>query len=131
VKEITNGRGVDYIIDTVSGDSATAGLEMLAFNGQIACIAGMPDITQQTPFEKGFSVHEVALGGAYLCGDEQALDDLARIGMEFGALVAKGTVRPMVEETVTLEDIPDALVRLSMRHVRGKIVAKIPQPAVS
>ncbi|HEY9756273.1 MAG TPA: zinc-binding dehydrogenase [Oculatellaceae cyanobacterium] len=128
VREITNGRGVDYIVDTVSPESATKGLQMLAFNGQMACVAGLPNITSLSPYEKAFSLHEVALGGAYVTGDEQALDDLARIGMEFGALAAKGVVKPMVEETVALEDIPDALVRLSMRHVRGKIVAKIPQP---
>lgn len=69
-------------------------------------------------------MHEVAVGGAYAANDNQALDDLAKIGMEFGNLVAKGQVKPMVEEVVNLEDIPDALVRLSMRHVRGKIVAK-------
>jgi NADPH:quinone reductase-like Zn-dependent oxidoreductase len=127
VREITGGRGVDYIVDTVSSESATKGLNMLAFHGAIACVAGLPDITTVEPNEKAFSVHEVSLGGAYVTGDEQALEDLARIGMEFGALAAKGVVKPMVEETVALEDIPDALVRLSMRHVRGKIVAKIPQ----
>jgi len=128
VREITGGRGVDYIVDTVSSESATKALEMLAFNGAIACVAGLPDITGLTPSTTGVSIHEVALGGAYLSGDEAALDDLARIGMEFGALASKGQIRPMLEEVVTLEDIPEALVRLSMRHVRGKIVAKIPQP---
>jgi NADPH:quinone reductase-like Zn-dependent oxidoreductase len=127
VREITGGRGVDYIVDTVSSESATKALEMLAFNGAIACVAGLPDITGLTPSTTGVSIHEVALGGAYLSGDEAALDDLARIGMEFGALASKGQIRPMLEEVVTLEDIPEALVRLSMRHVRGKIVAKIPQ----
>lgn len=124
---LTNGRGVDYIVDTVGSDSATAGLSMLALNGGIACVAGLPDLTALEPFTKAPSIHEVALGAPYVTGDQQGLDDLARIGMEFGALAAKGQVRPMVEEMVTLEDIPDALVRLSMRHVRGKIVAKIPQ----
>ncbi|HEY9714248.1 MAG TPA: zinc-binding dehydrogenase [Chroococcales cyanobacterium] len=128
IREITQGRGVDYIVDTVGSESATAALNMLAFNGAIACIAGMPDLTTLAPFEKGVSVHEVALGYAYISGDESALEDLARMGMEFGALASKGQVKPMVEEVVALEDIPDALVRLSMRHVRGKIVAKIPQP---
>jgi NADPH:quinone reductase-like Zn-dependent oxidoreductase len=127
VKDFTGGRGVDYIVDTVGPESATAALQMLAFNGAIACVAGMPDITTIPAFERGFSVHEVALGFAYAVEDEAALEDLARIGMEFGALASKKQIRPMVEETVTLEDIPEALVRLSMRHVRGKIVANIPQ----
>lgn len=128
VDEITQNRGVDYILDTVSSASATEALDMLAFNGAIACVAGMADISKVGPYEKALSVHEVAVGGAYAANDNQALDDLAKIGMEFGNLAAKGLVKPMVEEVVNLEDIPDALVRLSMRHVRGKIVAKVPQP---
>jgi NADPH:quinone reductase-like Zn-dependent oxidoreductase len=127
VSDITKERGVDYIIDTVGPESATEALKMLAFGGGIACIAGLPDITTLEPFKTAISVHEVALAAAYVCGDDAALEDLARIGMEFGALASKKQIRPMVEEVVTFEDIPEALVRLSMRHVRGKIVANIPQ----
>jgi NADPH2:quinone reductase len=127
VMQLTDGRGVDYIVDTVSSESATKGLEMLAYNGAIACVAGLPDMSDFVPFKKAPSIHEVALGAVYASEDDQALEDLAKIGVEFGSLVAKGTVRSMVEEIVALEEIPDALVRLSMRHVRGKIVAKIPQ----
>ncbi len=102
---------------------------MLAFNGSIACVAGLPDLTALPTFQRGLSIHEVSCGFAYAVEDDTALEELARIGMEFGALASKRQIRPMVEETVTLEDIPEALVRLSMRHVRGKIVANIPQTA--
>jgi NADPH2:quinone reductase len=129
VEQITKGRGVDYIVDTVSSESATAALNLLAYGGGIACVAGLPDLTSLEPFTKALSLHEVALAAAYVSRDEAALEDLARIGMEFGALASKKQIRPMVEEVVTLEDIPDALMRLSMRHVRGKIVATIPQTA--
>lgn len=125
VRALTNGRGVDYIIDTVGPETATASLSMLAYGGEIVCVAGFPDLSAVPPFLKAFSVHEVALGGAYLSGDPVAQDDLARIGREFGALVSKGTIKPMLQEVIPLNEIPDALERLSMRHVRGKIVAKV------
>ncbi len=127
VKLITEGKGVDYIIDTVSSENATASLAMLALNGSIACVAGLPDLSQLEELKKAISIHEVNLGSAYLSEDKSALEELARIGIEFGALAAKGQIKPMVEETVSLEEIPDALIRLSMRHVRGKIVANVPQ----
>jgi NADPH:quinone reductase-like Zn-dependent oxidoreductase len=127
VEKFTKGVGVDYILDTVSSESATSALKMLAFGGGIACVAGLPDITTVEPFTTGLSVHEIALSAAYVTRDEAALEDLARIGMEFGVMASKKQIRPMVEEIVTFEDIPEALMRLSMRHVRGKIVAKIPQ----
>jgi NADPH:quinone reductase-like Zn-dependent oxidoreductase len=125
VDRITDGKGVEYIFDTVSSESATNSLHLLAYNGAIACVAGLPDITTVQPFEKAFSLHELALLGVYGPGNEAALEDLAKIAMEFGALVTKRQIRPMLEEVVSLEEVPDALTRLSMRHVRGKIVAKI------
>lgn len=125
VKNLTKGRGVDYIIDTVGTDNATASLDMLAFGGEIVCVAGLPNLSAFEPFSKAISIHEIALGGAYLSGDQTAQDDLAKIGREFGAMVSKGTLKPMLEEVIKLEEIPEALVRLSMRHVRGKIVAQV------
>ncbi|SRR5579875_134033 len=129
VAEVTGGRGVDYLLDTIGSDSATQALGLLSFLGQIACVAGLPDISQVVPFEKALSIHEVALAGAYKSSDLPAQEDLAKMGRELGSMLSKGQVRPMLEQVVKLEEIPDALVRLSMRHVRGKIVAEIPLPA--
>lgn len=125
IMDLTAGRGVDYIVDTVGPENATASLDILAFGGELACVAGLPDINDYEYFSKAISVHEVALGKVYEFGNRAQQEDLARIGREFGALVSKGTIKPMLEETIALEEIPDALVRLSMRHVRGKIVARV------
>jgi NADPH:quinone reductase-like Zn-dependent oxidoreductase len=125
IEALTDGRGVDYIIDTVDSESATQGLDMLAYGGEMVCVAGLPDLGSLVPNEKGISVHEVALGGVYRNGDQAAQEELSKIGQQFGALVSKGVIRPMVQEVITLTDVPDALERLSMRHVRGKIVAKV------
>jgi NADPH2:quinone reductase len=125
VNALTNGRGVDYIIDTVGPDSATESLDMLAYGGEIVCVAGLPDVNAsiEDPSERAISIHAVSLGNAYQFGDQIAQEELAKVGREFGALVSKGVIRPMVQETITLNEIPDALERLAMRHVRGKIVA--------
>lgn len=125
VREITNGRGVDAIVDNVSSASATAGLELLAFGGAIACVVGLPDFSQLKSFGKAISIHDVALGGAYLSGDRKAQEDLGQMGRELGAIASENKIDPMLTEIVSLAGIPDALLRLSQRHVRGKIVAKI------
>lgn len=125
VREITNERGVDAIVDTLSSASATAGLDMLAFGGAIAGVNGLPDFSRLKSFSKAISVHDVALGGAYLAGDRIAQQDLAQIGKEFGNLVSSRKIDPMLKEVIRLEEIPDALRCLSQGHVRGKIVAQI------
>jgi len=125
VQEMTNGRGVDAIVDTVSAATATMGLGLLAFGGGIACVAALPDLNQFKSFGKALSVHDVALGGAYLSGDQLAQEQLAQIGREFGQLVSDRVINPMLQEVIRLEDIPTGLQRLAERHVRGKIVAQL------
>jgi len=70
---------------------------MLAYGGEIVCVAGLPDLSDIEPF-RAISIHEVALGGAYLSEDRIAQEELAKVGREFGALVSKGVVKSMLQE---------------------------------
>lgn len=125
VMEITNGRGVDAIVDAVSAQNATDSLNMLAFMGHIVFISGRPDFTKIKPFSKVVSYHEIALGAAHESGDTKAENDLAVIGDEMLTLMQQGKLSSMLKDVITIEEIPEALIRLSERHVKGKIVAKI------
>lgn len=125
VMEITNGRGVDAVVDAVSRQSATDSLDALAFMGHIVYIAGAPDFTKVTPFTKVVSYHEIALGAAHQSNDERSEKDLAVMGDEMLKLMAEGKLDSMLKETISLEEVPQALVRLSERHVKGKMVAKV------
>jgi NADPH2:quinone reductase len=123
--EWTNGRGVDAVLDTVSRDNATQSLDLIAYRGHIAHIAGAPDYTKIKPFTKVISYHEVALNAAHHVDDKVAQADLAKMGDELLALVADKKVSPMIARTISLEEVPEALVELSQRHVKGKIVVKL------
>lgn len=125
VLQITHDRGVDHVLDTVSGQSATHSLDLLAFNGNIAFVAGAPDFSKIKPFTKAVSYHEIALGAAHQSGDIKAEKDLAVMGNEMLALMEQGKISSMLKEVITLDDVPEALTRLSKRHVKGKIVAKM------
>ncbi len=125
IKEITNGRGVDTVINTLSGESAAKDIKNLAFNGHLICIEGFPDMDKAYFMEKALSVHTVMLGGAHSSGDIDAQKDLAQMLQEFAKLVCEKKINTMIQQTISLEQIPAALERLSGRHVRGKIIAKI------
>ncbi|PLT29734.1 zinc-binding dehydrogenase [Peribacillus deserti] len=125
VMEITNGRGVDAVVDAVSRESATNSLDTIAFLGHIVFISGAPDFTKIKPFTKSVSYHEIALGAAHQSGSHKAQQDLGVMGDELLKLVDEGGISSMLNEIISLEDVPDALSRLSERHVKGKIVAKI------
>jgi NADPH:quinone reductase-like Zn-dependent oxidoreductase len=44
---------------------------------------------------------------------------------ELARMVTDGTLRPVVERTYTLEEVPDALRRIEGGHSRGKVVAAV------
>ncbi|WP_243385551.1 zinc-binding dehydrogenase [Bacillus kexueae] len=126
VLELTNGRGVDCVLDAVGRKTATDALDMLAFNGRLAYIAGGPDFSLVKPFTKALSFHEIALGGAHLeGGDKEAQIDLKVMGDELLKLVNEKKLNPLVHEIISLHEVPKALQKLSERHVRGKIVADL------
>ncbi len=125
VLEITNGRGVDAVVDAVSRQSATDSLDALAYMGHMVYIAGAPDFTKIKSFTKVVSYHEIALAAAHQSNDVIAQKDFAVIGDDMLSLLEQGKLDAMLKETIRLEEVPKALSRLSERHVKGKIVAKI------
>jgi NADPH:quinone reductase len=126
VMELTDGEGVDLILNTVNRATAQADLSMLSFGGQLACIAGAPEnVADFQPSNKTFSVHKLMLGGAHASDNRKAQEDLSRMAEEFMALMLENKVDPMVSEVIELQQVPEALSRLAKRHVRGKIVVKL------
>ncbi|WP_336882076.1 zinc-binding dehydrogenase [Priestia koreensis] len=125
VMELTNGVGVNYVLDTVSRDNATTSLDVLTFNGHLAFIAGAPDYTKIKPFTTSPSYHEVALGAGHSSNNMDEQRDFAKMGNEMLQLLADGKISSLLEEVISLDEIPQGLQKLADRHVRGKIVAKI------
>ncbi|WP_226659244.1 zinc-binding dehydrogenase [Pseudalkalibacillus hwajinpoensis] len=123
--QLTNGIGVHAVLDAVSGDNATKSLDTLTFNGQIAYIAGAPDFQQGVSFARPLSFHQIALGGVYQSSNLAEQADLAMMGDEMIQLLLGGNLDPMITKTIALEEVPQALIELSERHVTGKIVTKI------
>ncbi|MCM3628569.1 zinc-binding dehydrogenase [Paenibacillus glycanilyticus] len=124
VKEATDGLGADYILNSINRATAQTDLSMLAFGGQLACIAGAPvTVADFQPSHKTFTVHKMMLSGAHLSGDIRAEEELALMTEEFMQLLVDKRIDAMIEKTISLEEVPAELARLSQRHVRGKIVA--------
>jgi NADPH:quinone reductase len=122
VRELTEGRGVDAVVDTVGPDSATTNLGLLVHGGHLAAIAGRPDLSVVPPFSMAPSLHEIALGAAYTVGDERSRKQLSTMLTELVGMAADGRLDPMVTRIMALEDVPAALTELSGRRVRGKLV---------
>ncbi len=125
VAELTNGRGVDAILDTVGPSVGGRAIAMLAFQGHLACCAGLPDLASLQPLPRGVQIADIALGWAYLSGDTRAQTRLAHYGEEMAKLVAAGAVDPMIAEVVEFDRAIDALKRSRLGRQRGKLVIRV------
>lgn len=123
VKEITNGRGVDAVLDVVGSESATEKLQLLAFGGRIATTAGDPDFSTVNSLDTGLSWFGLATGLAYLHGTDSDVEELGLMLEELFALVRDGDVDPMVTSTIGLEEVPHRLVEMAAGKSGGKTVA--------
>src|SRR5699024_8138332 len=82
ILEDTLNEGVDLILNTISADEATNDLARLAYSGQLAHIAGAPNLAHIEPFTLSPSIHEVALGAAYSAGSIRSRENLSFIANE-------------------------------------------------
>ncbi|MCM3067990.1 zinc-binding dehydrogenase [Priestia flexa] len=120
---ITNGLGVHAVLDTVGRENANKSLEALAFNGQIAFIAGPPDVNSAISFAHPLSFDQVALGSAHQSANRHEQAALKKMGDNMLELVKEGKLDPLVEKTISLDEVLQALAQLASRTMTGKIIA--------
>ncbi|MDX3974722.1 zinc-binding dehydrogenase [Shinella sp.] len=123
--ETEGGYGVDVMVEVANPGDARKSLAFVHYNGHLVSVDPLPVMTDVPSYTYAASIHEIGLGGAYNAGHVPTQRDFARMGDDLMARLAAGKLDPMVEEIVTLEDIPDALQRLRARAVTGKIVARV------
>jgi NADPH2:quinone reductase len=123
--ETEGGFGVDVMLEVANPGDARISLAFIHYNGHLVCVDPLPDMSRVPSYTHAASIHEVALGGAYFAGHTPTERDFAKMGDDLMQRLAAGTLDPMVDEVITLEQIPDALARLKRRAVTGKIVARL------
>ena len=122
VKEITEGRGVDVVVDVVGGDLMTDSLRALAPLGRLLVLGFTGG---QIPQVK---VNRLLLNNVDVRGVGWGAYAMARPGFmrtQWEALLpmlASGVVDPPVGTTYPVEEVSRALVDLEQRRVLGKAV---------
>jgi len=120
--ELTPKRGVDVVFDAVGGPYTEPAFRATGWRGRLLVIgfaAGdIPKIALNHALLKERSIIGVYWG-------EWARRDPkghARNMAELVRWLADGTVKPAITERISLEQVPDALARMSRRELRGKVV---------
>ncbi|HOE42374.1 MAG TPA: zinc-binding dehydrogenase [Rhodoferax sp.] len=127
VLQLTGGRGVDAVLDSLGGASGQRDLGLLAYAGSMACLINLPDVSKINVFRMAPSLHFITLGGAWLSGDQAAQLDLAKMGDEVLALLTTGAILPLPMTAVAFDAkaVTHALHQQLDGRVRGKQVVKI------
>lgn len=127
VRSLTDGYGVDIMLEVVNPGDARKSLDLIRYNGQLLCIDPMPDLGSVPPYKYAASIHEVALGGAYASGHRPSQQDFASMLDDLLAMVHQGTLDPMIDRTIDLDEVPSALRAMRDGKASGKIVVDLTQ----
>jgi NADPH2:quinone reductase len=112
-KTLTDGRGVDVIVDGVGGEGLVKGLASLARGGRLTVFGGAGGRTIQLP------VAELYRNGVAVIGAGGSMTPSA----DFGAILswfAKGKLQPTIDRTWPLSEAAEAHEYQDSRRIKGK-----------
>jgi NADPH2:quinone reductase len=124
-KQLTDGRGVDVVLDPVGGDRFTDSLRSLAEGGRVVVVGftggSIPEVRVNRLLLNNTEV--IGAGwGAYV----MSKPDVTRaIGAELAKLIDAGVVKPVVGQRFGLEQAAEALGVLDRREALGKVVLDV------
>jgi len=126
VKAFTDGRGADVVYDPVGGDTYDRSTRCIAFEGRILIIGftsgRMAQARTNHVLIKNYSVVGVHWG--YYNVMNPALVQSTHEALM--RLYEAGKIDPLISSTISLDEVPAALRRLSNRGTYGKIVCEMP-----
>ncbi|KJS71775.1 MAG: NADPH:quinone oxidoreductase [Comamonadaceae bacterium BICA1-1] len=122
IKAACGGRGPDLIYDPVGGDLAEPALRSIAWRGRYLVIgfaAGpIPSLPLNLPLLKGASVVGV-FWGEYAKREPQANTAMLQTLVQW---MAQGRIKPVIDRTLPMSELPQALALMGQRQVKGKLV---------
>lgn len=124
-KELTQGRGVDIVVDPVGGDRFTDSLRSLAVEGRLLVIGftggSIPEVKVNRLLLNNIDVIGVGWGAFWMSRPETVPDQWKAIE----PLVASGALAPVLGPVRPLEQAGEALAELEERRAEGKLVLTI------
>lgn len=133
IQRITDGRGVNVVLDIVGGDYIPRDVECLALDGRIACVATQRGTNVELDLRRLFAKRGT-IGASSL--RPRTAEEKAAIARELEAkiwplLPARDRIVPVIDSTFPLDRAADAHARMeSSAHV-GKIVLVVKEDAVA
>jgi NADPH2:quinone reductase len=126
VRELTNGAGVEVILDLVGGPYLQANLEALALRGRLMLVGTTAGASAAFNFGVVMS-KRLRIFGTVLRG--RSVEEKANATRLFAAqvvpLLEQEVVRPVIDKVYSMDEVREAHERLESNETFGKIVLKI------
>lgn len=113
VLDLTRGRGVDLVIESVGGDVLVHSIAAVCDNGRLVTCGAHAGETVPIDIVEIFRKH-MTIHGAHLAGRREIAHVLA--------LVADGKLKPVIDSVHPLKDIRIAAAKTANREAFGKMV---------
>jgi NADPH2:quinone reductase len=126
VKDLTDGRGVDVILDMVAGDYVPRELECLADDGRLAIIAFLGGTKAQLNLTD-ILVRRLTISGSTLRPRTVAFKGKLAQALEdkVWPLIAAGKIKPVIHSRFTLEKACDAHALMESSAHIGKLMLDV------
>ncbi|MBB3045480.1 NADPH:quinone oxidoreductase family protein [Nocardioides sp. LMS-CY] len=126
VKDLTDGRGVDVVLDVVGGAAFTDSLRALAAQGRLLVVGfaagqGIPEVKVNRLLLNNIDVRGVGWGAYAMARPGYLQQQWA----ELLPMMESGVIRPPIGATYELEEFGRALVDMEERRTLGKSVVRV------
>jgi NADPH:quinone reductase len=125
VRELTGGRGVQGVVDTVGGDRFLDSMRSLAIGGSLAVIGftggSIPELKVNRLLLRNLTVHGVEM----VAMDKEFPGTVAMVNAAIEQAAAEGRIKTLVGATFALDEAAEALRVLDRREAVGKVVVEV------
>lgn len=126
IPKLTDGKGVDFVLDPLFQAHVDQNIDLLAFNGDIVCLTTPPSPEMLNKlFFRGLGLHLVFVGAVHQSGNMQQMQDLSCMAESMLSLISEGKVKVPVARAFSFADLPLALTTLEKEPPLGKFVVTV------
>jgi NADPH2:quinone reductase len=122
IKRLTDGKGPDVVYDPVGGDFAEPAFRSIGWRGRYLVVGfasgPIPSLPLNLTLLKGASIMGV-FWGDFARREPQAN---AQMMQTLAGMYLKGQIKPQIDQTLPMQELPKAFAVMGSRSVKGKLV---------
>jgi len=125
-RDATHGRGVDVVLDSIGGPYLARNLDSMAVGGRLVIIGLMGGAKAEIPLGQLLTRRLQVIGSTLRARPEAEKAELVRaFESRFGADLAAGLIRPVIDRVLPLADAPEAHRIMKASTHFGKLVLRV------